>query len=174
MPVSVSLDYSPNPVRSWASFMCSQEWCMTWARSRNIAKSPQIDNWFQGAIYADKSQWDREATGHWSSSMQTGPHLPWIQEVIRAGRQLVYQNAQSFPFSLLSTQDVPIRKKKCLKTNPTAHLRDLLLRRKNPCITTSNPHSSQLHTTSFSFSYQHHFVVEIVISLQKEKGRGEQ
>lgn len=115
MPVSVSLDYSPNPVRSWASFMCSQEWCMTWARSRNIAKSPQIDNWFQGAIYADKSQWDREATRHWSSSMQTGPHLPWIQEVIRAGRQLVYQNAQSFPFSLLSTQDVPIRKKKMFK-----------------------------------------------------------
>lgn len=115
MPVSVSLDYSPNPVRSWAFFMCSQEWCMTWARSRNIAKSPQTDNWFQGAIYADKSQWDREATGHWSSSMQTGPHLPWIQEVIRAGRQLVYQNAQSFPFSLLSTQDVPIRKKKMFK-----------------------------------------------------------
>lgn len=115
MPVSVSLDYSPNPVRSWASFMCSQEWCMTWARSRNIAKSPQTDNWFQGAIYADKSQWDREATRHWSSSMQTGPHLPWIQEVIRAGRQLVYQNAQSFPFSLLSTQDVPIRKKKMFK-----------------------------------------------------------
>lgn len=175
-PVSVSLDYGPNPVRRWAFFTDSQEQCTTWAESRSVAKNPQRDDQSQGAIYGDKSQgrrWSHQALKLPSevAPRRQGLISPWIREVIRAGRLHSLQ-CMVLSFSLPSTQDMPIRKYVYLKNNPTAHLRELLLRRKNPCIATLKPHSSQLHTTSFSFSYQHHFVVETVTSLQKEKDRG--
>lgn len=77
----------------------------------------------------------------------------------------------NLPFSLPSTQNIPIRKT-ILKKQSHSSPEEICFSGEKPWIATLNSHPSQLHATYLSFLYQHHFVVEIVTSLQKKKGRG--
>lgn len=118
MPVSVSLDYGPNPVRSWAFFTYSQEQCTIWADSkRSIAKSlQQIINSKVPFMEETECRGDGESplpgteAFLWSSSMQTGSHLLLYSRAKQSWEAAHLPERMILPFSLPGTQDIPITK----------------------------------------------------------------